>query len=342
MAIDLTNGVFALNIGYPAPTVYDPDGVVGSGTLLDPYVMTVSGKSWPAAKLTDKTFAKLATAFGASKSNVRIMADFFNTGVPYPYLLSFNKLSTTAQWTINLDMFSLGSPWGTLGAPELTKLKTMLGYQTCAAFADASTTYNMADDVTTRSDNDADGVSNYRYGLGLRFGGLPSMNTLNLPLDFTDLYNGVTNNGWTVGNTSGIASIGYPGAAFICDSAGNTTQAQVNINMYWDDLSGANQSYQMLQIIKNAGSAPTSAWAALKQCATPAGSLATGASGYFYSSNTKYYGIANNTLITSFAALKAAFPGKGKLRLEIPKQATRNAQVYGCFTSIGFQITRTS
>ncbi len=52
--------------------------------------------------------------------------------------------------------------------------------------------------------------------------------------------------------------------------------------------------------------------------------------------------MASNTLVNSFAALKAALPGKGKLRLEIPKQATRNAQVYGCFTDIGFQITRAS
>lgn len=342
MAIDLTNGMFALNIGYPAPTVYDPDGVIGSGTLADPYMMTVSGTPWPAAKLTDKTFALIATAFGATKSNVRIMADFFNTGVPYPYLMSFNKLSTTAQWTLALDTFSLGSPWGTLGAPEVEKLKAIMGYQTCATFAEAGTMYNMANDVTTRSDNDADGASNYRYGLGLRFGGIPSMNTLNLPLDFTDLYNGATNHGWTLSSSSGLGGSYIPGVAFICDSSGNQTQAQVNINLYWDDLSGASQSYKMLEIIKNAGSAPTNTWAALKQCATPGGALVTGAQGYFYSSNSKYYGTANNTLVTSLATLKTAFPGKGKLRLEIPKQASRNAQVYGCFTNIGLQITRTS
>ncbi len=236
MAIDLTNGMFALNIGYPTPVYPDAVAYSGSGTYLDPFILKdAQGNSLPTAKMTAATYEYLVRGSGkptftqnmSDTEQTLVLADFFCTGKPALYNV---RHTSSAKNDINAE---IRKPSGLTGFTVADFVAKMTGGN--YALAGVSDTYdNLGTDKNLPSD-----VAMFTQS----YGKIPMCNDLTLTVDF-ELLNALY--------PGKLYMVNFNNGNIACDTQSTAESSVVNVSMTYDS-EDATKHYDMLNIVKPAG-----------------------------------------------------------------------------------------
>lgn len=309
MAIDLTNGMFALNIGYPTPAYPDAVAYSGSGTYLDPYILKdAQGNSMPTAKMTAATYEYLVRGsdkptFTQSNSDTEqtlVLADFFCTGKPALYNV---RHSSSAKNDINAEIRKLSGLAGFTAADFISKI-TGGNYALSAisdTYANLGTDKNLPSDATIFASS---------------YGQVPLCNDLTLSMDFellNTLYPGK------------LVYASFNGGKISCDTQSTAESSVVNITFTYDS-DDATKHYDMLNIVKPAGTRMLTTGSLINQLPDSIGTRQE-----VFTAGENYGSLPGSTVQTTLLSsqtIDQIFGNKGTFKLHNTRTGNRAEQVY--------------
>lgn len=308
MAIDLTNGMFALNIGYLTPDRVAV-AMTGSGTLADPIVFQNSRNE----ALTDLNISEIndyvrLTGLSDATSNTSgkfVVSDILGLGKPSLYELSASGNS------LYINAFR----------PGVSGMAAMLlGAQYGVGIAQTDTYANMGSTLNTA----ANVAINANYAM-------PSIaNTFDFLIDIDK----IVNNGKFTINRLVVQAL----YAFV-DSTASYTSCPANMSMHVTNA-GSGLDYDMFNATKTAASTTLTSLTKMSQGATATSSDLNVVAG----TNNRVFDLASSSGYgpLSTAQVQAAFGSSGKTKLSFHSAYTgdQTTQMYIGFPHLYLNFTR--
>ena len=308
MAIDLTNGMFAFNIGYLTPD-REAVSMAGSGTVADPIIFSNSRNQ----QLTDLTISEIndyvrLTGLAGASSNVTgkvVVADILGLGKPSLYELSasgnslyINAFRPNAAGTAAM---LLGAQYG-------------VGIAQTDTYANMGSTFNTAADV----------------GININHAMPPIANTFDFLIDMDK----IINNGKFTINRFMVQAL----YALVDNSTYNTScpaDMYMHITNTHDSL-----DYDMFKATKAAADANITLLKKMSQGATATSSTQAVEAG----TNNRVYDLASSSGYgpMSTAQVQAAYGSTGKTKLSFHSAYTgdKATQMYISFPHLYLNFTR--